>query len=222
MSVVVERLSYTRVAIFLHWAIAALILFNLSFGFFMEGYDQPLRGIAVELHISSGISVLALTVVRVVWRLLYHPPAHPSSMSALEDLAARFVHLLLYVAMVLMPLTGWAIISSHPPKGSAGALAQAAGAPVQHPGGDHFIWGLLRLPSLAPVENIGVTPGGLAPQTVLHDRIVEWHSIGGYIMIALLLLHVAGALKHQFFDKERTFARMGIGKVQPQPKASRA
>jgi cytochrome b561 len=46
----------------------------------------------------------------------------------------------------------------------------------------------------------------------LHDEFVEWHSVGGYLLLGLLILHIAGALKHQFIDKQSEFARMGIGR----------
>ncbi len=61
-------LRYTPVAIFLHWTIAAFILFNLSVGFFMEGFARPLKELVVPLHISSGITILALTLLRILWR----------------------------------------------------------------------------------------------------------------------------------------------------------
>ena len=51
--------QYTRTAIALHWAIAGFIIFNLSFGFFMEGYPPRWRILVLILHISSGITVLA-------------------------------------------------------------------------------------------------------------------------------------------------------------------
>jgi len=56
---------YTRVAVALHWSIALLILFNLGLGFYMEGFKPPLRSMIVPLHISSGLTVLILTGVRV-------------------------------------------------------------------------------------------------------------------------------------------------------------
>ena len=68
------------------------------------------------------------------------------------------------------------------------------------------------MPMSAPIEAIGAEPGGVAPQRVLHDEFMEWHSVGGYLLLGLLILHIAGALKHQFIDRQSEFARMGMGR----------
>ena len=184
----IER--YTKVAVLLHWTIAVLILFNLGFGFFMEGFPPSLKFVILPMHMSSGITVLALTVARVAWRLTHRPPEFAPDMTRLESITAHSVHLLLYAGMILMPLTGWAIISAHPP----------------HPGaGVNVWWGLFHLPPLGPVSHL--EPGF---QKVMHGDFVTSHTIGGYIMVALLVLHVVGALKHQFFDGHAEFARMAI------------
>jgi cytochrome b561 len=220
------RDRYTRVAIVLHWAIAAFIVFNLCIGFFMESWPPPIRMIAVMLHISSGLTVLALTVARVVWRLLNDPPPYPAGMKPWERHTAHFAHFLLYAAMLLMPLSGWAILSAHSPPGSRGAAVEFAmfppkpGAnppkamPALPPGPPPSlkVWNLVPMPLIAPIAAIGEEPGGVAPLHRLHDEFVEWHSVGGYLLIGLLILHVAGALKHQFIDRHSEFARMGLGR----------
>ena len=212
------RERYSRVAIALHWAIAAFIVFNLCTGFFMEGWPLPLRFLALMLHASSGLTVLALTVVRVVWRLVNEPPPYPAGMKPWERHAAHFAHFLLYAAMVLMPLTGWAILSAHAPPGSRGALVEFSappGARAARPPGPPptlKIWNLVPMPKIAPIEAVGTEPGGVAPQRVLHDEFVQWHSVGGFLLLGLLALHILGALKHQFIDKQSEFARMGIGR----------
>jgi len=230
---------YTRVAIVLHWAIAAFIVFNLCTGFLMDGLPEAIRFIGLMLHISSGLTVLALTVARVVWRLLNHPPPYPAGMKPWERHTAHFAHFLLYAAMVLMPITGWAILSAHPPPGSPGAavqftvpraappgvLPERAGAPPMgaRPSGPPGppgappslkVWNLIPLPMIAPLEAIGREPGGVAPQRALEEEFVAWHSVGGFLLLALLILHVAGALKHQFIDRQSELARMGIGRTR--------
>jgi cytochrome b561 len=221
------RHRYTRVAIVLHWAIAAFIVFNLAIGFVMEDLPLPLRGLVLMLHVSSGLTVLALTVVRVAWRLFNTPPPYPAAMKPWERHAAHVAHFLLYAAMVLMPLSGWAILSAHAPPGSPGAVVEWSspppGAPVipGRPAGPPpplKIWNAVTLPLISPIESIGQEPGGLAPQRVLHEEFVEWHEVGAFLLIGVLILHVLGALKHQFIDGQREFARMGIGRAKPSQK----
>ena len=223
------RDRYTRVAIVLHWAIAAFIIFNLATGFFMEGWPPPIRALALMLHASSGLSVLVLTVARVIWRLVNDPPPYPPGMKTWERHAAHFAHFLLYAAMVLMPLSGWAILSAHSPPGSRGAVVEFAVPPALRPGmrpgampprgirpqssGPAMkVWNLIPLPMIAPIAAIGSEPGGVAPQHQLHEEFVDWHSVGGYLLLGLLIVHVLGALKHQFIDRQSEFARMGIGR----------
>lgn len=208
-------LRYTRVAIVLHWLIAGFIVFNLSLGFFMEGFAPPLKMAVVGLHVSSGMSVLVLSMVRVLWRLTHRPPEHTPPLQGWEAGASHIVHFLLYGAMVLMPLSGWAILSSHPAPGTAGFAAEQAAMPappagVKRPpaGGGIQVWWIASLPSLGPVQNIGAEPGGLPAQKALHDDLAAWHSLGGWIMIALLVLHIGGALKHQYIDRMRLLQRM--------------
>ncbi len=184
-----------------------------------------LPGDVLVMGTPSGVGV-----ARVVWRLLNEPPAYPETMKPWERNTAHIVHFLLYAAMVLMPLSGWAIVSAHPPSGSPGAAAmhamqaapagaspgaRPAGAAIGPPPGappSMKIWNVFPLPTIAPIEAIGEQPGGVRPQHKLHEEFVSWHTVGGFLLLGLLLLHVAGALKHQFIDKEAEFARMGIGR----------
>ena len=228
------RDRYTRVAIALHWAIATFIIFNLASGFFMEGWPPPMRMLALMLHASSGMTVLVLTVVRVAWRLLNEPPPYPADMKPLERHAAHFAHFFLYAAMVLMPLTGWAILSAHAPAGSAGEAAEFAARPApppeMQPAGPPpgamgarpkgpppplKLWNVVTMPKISAIEEIAREPSGVAPQRVLHDEFVDWHGVGGWLLVALLVLHVLGALKHQFVDKHAEFERMSFRRRKP-------
>jgi cytochrome b561 len=215
---------YTTGAIVLHWAIAAFILFNLATGFF----HHSLPRIAILIHISSGVSVLILTVVRIGWRLTHRPPPFASTMPAWERWLAHLVHVLLYLAMIAMPLTGWAMISANPPPGSPGAAAAEAarGAQAPPPGTvpqpvakrqPPMFWFMIKLPLIKPLQEMGRKPEGLPAQKAKHRQIGELHELGGWILLALLVLHVAGALKHQLIDRQREFARMGIGEPELVP-----
>lgn len=228
---------YTRVAIILHWVIAALIIYNLASGFLIWDFateffrsDPALYMFMLTSHLSAGLTVLVLTVVRIAWRLMHEPPPYPHDMKRWERHSAHFAHFFLYAVMLLMPLTGWAILSANPAPGSAGAearqAAMAAAASAAAPGGarpagpppgvvpvpPRIWWVLMPMPAITPLQDIGAEPGGVKPQQVLHDKIANWHTIGGWLSLILVLLHVAGALKHQWVDRHPELQRMGIGK----------
>ncbi|MES2987784.1 MAG: cytochrome b/b6 domain-containing protein [Pseudomonadota bacterium] len=224
MQAVADNRRYTRVAIALHWAIAALVLYNLSSGLLREFLP---RGF-FTYHVSSGITILLLTVVRVVWRLTHKPPAF-LPMKRWEANLAHGVHFLLYAAMVLIPLSGWALISSSPPVGSPGAAyafekqvarAQAEGRPAPKPRSPRMFWDLAPIPMIGPIAQMGSTAEGVPEQAELHEKIETAHKIGGWLMLLLLILHIGGALKHQFADRLPQLARMGLGRARPGNQAS--
>lgn len=100
---------YTRVAIALHWLIAALVVAQFTFGWWMVGIpkDPPgMRAAAFNLHKSVGLTILALMVLRLAWRLTHKPPALPP-MPRWQALLARAVHIGFYVLLIALPLAGY-------------------------------------------------------------------------------------------------------------------
>jgi len=211
-------LRYSKGAIILHWAIAALILYNLFTGLLHDVLPRSW----FQFHISSGITILALTVIRIGWRLTHKPPPF-LPMAKWEKWLAHIVHFLLYCAMLAAPLTGWAMISANRPRPPAEqvAVAQAPAAPAlaQAPNGPRkprrtMIWGLFELPKLSPIVHIADQPDGAAKLKEAHELFEERHETIGWLFVGLLILHLAGALKHQLIDRERELARMGLGKTE--------
>lgn len=170
---------YSKVAVVLHWLIAVCIIAAILIAEVTEDWEGPSRGLAMMLHKSVGISVLFLSVVRIIWRITHRPPALDPHLKVWEKGISHFVHTVFYLLMIGMPITGW-IMSS---------------APVEpYP---LTFFGLFDIPYL-PVQ------GNKAAQEAAH----EGHEIAGKIMIALILLHVAGALKHSIIDKRPSLSRM--------------
>lgn len=204
------RLRYSNVAIFLHWAIALLILFNLITGFLHDFIPRAV----FAFHISSGVTILVLTLVRIGWRLTHRgPPFLP--MAAWERGLAHIVHFLLYCAMLLSPLTGWAMISAHADMPTPAAVQADAGPQPGPPPRAHqtMIWGLFVLPKLKPITDIAKQPDGPAKLKETHELYEGRHETMGWIFLGLLILHLSGALKHQLINRQRELARMGIGKA---------
>ncbi|KQN19308.1 cytochrome B [Sphingomonas sp. Leaf33] len=108
-SAVIRTDRYARGSIVFHWTIAVAILLNLAIGI---GHDAMPRGWGVmPLHKSLGITVLVLTLARLAWRLVHRPPPLHPDMPVWERLAANASHWALYAFSILVPLTGWAMVS---------------------------------------------------------------------------------------------------------------
>lgn len=99
---------YGSVAKFFHWIVALAVIALLIVGFLMGGiHDKALKMQVVNLHKLIGVAVLLLMLCRLGWRLVNVQPGYPTSTPAWERKAARGVHDLLYLALILMPLSGW-------------------------------------------------------------------------------------------------------------------
>ncbi|MGC6399139.1 cytochrome b [Sphingomonas sp. FW199] len=102
---------YGSVARAFHWAIAVAILINLPLGLFGDAIQQ-VTGPVMPTHKSIGLTVLALSIARLVWRLGHPAPPEPAGMGALERRVAPIIHWALYALMILVPLTGYAMSSA--------------------------------------------------------------------------------------------------------------
>ena len=175
---------YTRTAIALHWAIAFLVIFQFAWGWWMQGIPkQPVgpRVDAFNLHKSIGMTILALMVVRILWRL-GHPPPPLVDLPRWQARLARATHALLYVALVAQPLVGY-------------LGSEFSGFPVKFFG--------LTLPSWA------------GKNAAMKDLMSAVHLATSWVIAAVVVLHVAAALKHALIDRNRLLARMGIGAALP-------
>lgn len=101
---------YNRGARALHWIIALLIIANLASGFFHEALSDAIR--LIPLHKATGMTILALSVARILWRFTWRHPAYPATVTRWEALAARSVQAIFYALMIVMPVTGWIIASA--------------------------------------------------------------------------------------------------------------
>lgn len=91
-----------------HWLIAALIFVQAAIGLTMVQMGlTPAKVRVFALHKSIGITILALVLLRIAWRLTEKHPADPPAMPRWQVCAARAMHLALYVLIVAIPLSGW-------------------------------------------------------------------------------------------------------------------
>ena len=97
---------YTPLAIALHWLMAALILVNWLLPHVRDLLDRSSVPPLIGLHRSIGVTVLALVLLRAVWRVVSPPPALPGGTLPLIRLASHLGHLALYLLMIAVPVFG--------------------------------------------------------------------------------------------------------------------
>jgi cytochrome b561 len=104
---------YGAVAQAFHWTIAALIVVQFTLGWTAEDLPLGARKLArLDWHKSFGMTILTLAVLRLLWRLFHRPPELPAGMTTIERKFARATHVLFYVLLFVMPLTGWMMSSA--------------------------------------------------------------------------------------------------------------
>jgi len=103
--------GYDGVAKFLHWLVALLIAAQFVIGWTMPDIQKGTRpdGL-IAWHLGVGATLIAAVVLRIVWRLTHTPP--PTSLSPFLRIVSHITHGLLYLALVAVPLLGWANASS--------------------------------------------------------------------------------------------------------------
>jgi cytochrome b561 len=102
-------LRYDRTARLLHWLIAALLIGQFAFGWWLGEVPRntPARGYFVNLHKSAGLLIGLLILLRLVWRFMHAAPALPDTVPRWQQRLAASSHFALYLCMVLMPLSGY-------------------------------------------------------------------------------------------------------------------
>ena len=100
---------YTKTAMLLHWLTALLIVSAFVMGLVMTSIHgfTPAKLRYFSWHKWLGVTVFALAVLRVLWRHFNRPPAHPEHMPAWQNLAANVTHVLLYLLIFAVPLSGY-------------------------------------------------------------------------------------------------------------------
>ena len=106
-------MRYTPTAIALHWLTALLVLVALPLGLSMTGLTlSPTKLRLYSYHKWLGVTVLALTAIRLWWRHRHPPPALPAHVPAWQKEAAATLHRALYAFLFLIPLSGWLMSSA--------------------------------------------------------------------------------------------------------------
>jgi len=161
-----------------HWMIALLLLVTTGLALFREAFGAQAVWM-ISAHKITGLAILAAAVGRLGWRLAHRPPPFPSTVGRREARVANTVHALLYFLAIFVPVAGWIFVSMAP-----------EGRPLDYRGPDN-------IPELPlPVDD--------RASFAWH----EVHEILGFAVIGLMLLHVAGVLRHEVLGEGAIADRM--------------
>lgn len=159
---------------------AILFLAQAALGTIMARLpDSAIKFDLYQWHKSNGLLILAFALVRIAWRLADPPPPLPAAMPPWERRAARANHLLLYGALLAIPVAGLALVSA---------------SPLQVP---TVAFGVLYVPPLP-----------LPRDEALEAALIALHGTLAFAALALVAVHVAAALRHRFVLRDGVLARM--------------
>jgi len=175
---------YDRFAISLHWLLAFGLIGVFALGLYMA--DLPFSMQRVKLfnyHKWAGMVILVLSLVRWGWRLTHRPPELPSLITRSMPRWQQWLHQATHLGL-------YALSVAIPLAGWA--YSSAAGFQV--------VWfGVLPLPNWVPHDQD------------LAEVLKSVHAWLAYALAGLVVLHIAGALKHAWVDRDGLLARMGVG-----------
>lgn len=171
-----EPRRYGAWSIALHWIVAALIATQLGLGWYMNEVlpdHSPQQDRVQDIHIEIGLTLLLVVLVRIVARFLKPAPPMSDALPGWERRLAQTVHYLLYALMLIIPLSGWALLTvrHYPPP----------------------FWGL-QWPSMPGVLGLA-GDRARAWSGALKGVHIFWLI---WALVIALALHLAGAIKHQF------------------------
>ena len=105
------QLKYGTAAKVFHWLIVALLVVQYPIGWLMPDLHRGMQpGAGMTFHVSVGLTILVLIVLRLAWRLT-HPVAPESSLATWQRLSSEAVHWMLYVLVLATTLSGWLFAS---------------------------------------------------------------------------------------------------------------
>ncbi len=162
--------SYGWVAKLFHWAVFLIIIAQYFFANNLREYNQ--------YHFATGVLILLVMLIRFSWRATNPVPTMPEGTGPLQTMAAHGLHILFYVLLIGMPITGIAIV-------------QAKGRVVS-------FFGMFDLPQIFTAT--GAEDAGEFAATI--------HGVVAKVILAAILIHIIVALYHHFGKKDNVLRRM--------------
>ena len=199
-----------------HWIHALVIFFLIGLGLYSTevltatDFDTLMaRAAVIYTHKAWGFVAFCLVVLRLVWRFLSPTPDLPTDMSSLERRLAHWGHIALYVLIIVMPISGWLASTASELQESIGAtntvsLETLLGISLATPIIDALGWDngvFFEMPD-------PFVPGDAALEAVFSTI----HGAAGWLLILLILAHVAAAMKHAVVARDGVLRRMVRGR----------
>jgi cytochrome b561 len=174
-----QLLRYSNVNVAFHWVTAAFVFFQLWLGFSFADLEQGTRRASLfTWHRTIGALIFLIVLARLTYRLTNPPPPYPPQLPKWERVAGTWNHRLFYLLLIGLPIGGLIAVSGH-----------TQGPTITLLGG-------IAIPKIPGISReLGEIAG-------------EAHSAGAWLLCALIALHAAAGLKHQFIDKNRAAGRM--------------
>jgi cytochrome b561 len=192
-----EARGHGAAVLVFHWLSALIVLVMIGTGWWMlELIHDPAHRAAsfpfFQFHKSLGFLILAITALRIGWRLTHRPPSLPAGMPGWERLSALAAQAMFYVLLVAIPLSGWMYISTE--------WAESMDKQFK---GETLFFGLFAVPYFAPIADAGEEL-----RRTLSFHLSGAHRWMAYGLLALVALHSAAALKHHFVERDNVLAHM--------------
>ncbi|WP_369058265.1 cytochrome b/b6 domain-containing protein [Caulobacter sp. 73W] len=170
---------YSPIGVAFHWIVAGLVVFQLWWGWRAGRLPVgPDKLDAYQVHSAVGLVILVLMLLRTAWRTMMAPgPINDADKPGWQSAVAHITHYAFYAALILLPLSGWAMVS-----------ATASEQPLKF--GGVLPWPLLPFQELS-----------------MHARwaIELWAEWLHFILVSILVLaipaHVGAALWHHFHHR---------------------
>jgi cytochrome b561 len=181
-----DAAQWGSLARFFHWAVVLLILTQAVIGLVMVELPKRPSTIPVySFHKSLGLTILALAVLRLVWRVFDPRPEDASGMPRWQTIGARCGHALLYGLLFAVPLSGWLF-------DSASSLRPL------------YWFDLIHVPSLTGGKN-----------EAIKEFAQEAHEWLFWLLALVAAGHAGMALVHHFVNRDDTLRRMLPWRVRP-------
>jgi cytochrome b561 len=165
-----------------HWVAAVLILLLLGHGWWMTHMTpRPERLANYAGHAAMGYDLLALTVLRLLWRWLNPVPVLPADSKSWERIAAHAGHFLLYLLMLVVSLTGWVTATT------------------------------MRVPATQDIFGLHFPAVVTTVERSTRQMFEGTHMVLAYVLAAVVVVHIAGALRHHLVKRNDILRRMTWG-----------